>query len=102
MSEIKDLPTTLETPDDYVRICENFVLPLFYKQAKQIVKVIEELHKAIDRNDVEQERIDFCINQIKELAAFANKESAMNPYFQQIADFERKLEAQGLFKEDNT
>ena len=96
-----ELPTTIETADDYVNICENFVLPLFYKQSKKIVEVIEELHKAIDNDDVKQERVDFCINQIKELAAFANTDSAMNPYFQQVADLERKLESQGLLKEES-
>ena len=86
--------------DDYVQTCENFVLPLFYKQAKKIVAVIKDLHAAIEKDDVKQEEIDFCINQIKELAAFANKESAMNPYFQAVAELERKLEAEGAFNKD--
>lgn len=36
-----DLPTTIETPDDYINVCENFILPLFYEQSKKIVEVIK-------------------------------------------------------------
>ena len=43
----KELPSSLETADDYVQVCENFVLPLFYKQSKEIVRVIKQLHGVI-------------------------------------------------------
>jgi hypothetical protein len=97
-----DLPTTIETPEDYVNVCENFILPLFYEQSKKIVGVIKDLHKTINDKDTEQEKIDLYINKIKELAAFANENSPMNPYFQLVADLEAKFEEQGLFKEEDT
>jgi hypothetical protein len=75
---------------------------LFYEQSKKIVKVIKELHETINNNAMEQEKIDLYVNKIKELAAFANENSPMNPYFQAVAALEAKFEEQGLFEEDNT
>lgn len=103
MSE-KELPSQIETPEDYINVCENFILPLFYKQSKKIVGVIKELHQAIKQDDIQQEQIDLYVNQIKELAAFASENSPMNPYFQAVAELEAKFEEQGLFEkeEENT
>ena len=98
---MNELPTSIETADDYINACENFILPLFMKQAKKIVAIIQEIHEAVSANrNLEQEKIDLYINQIKELSAFANPESPMNPYFQSVAALEAKLEAQGLFRDD--
>ena len=93
----KELPTSLETADDYVQVCENFVLPLFYEQSKKIVKIIKKLHEVIGSDDIQQELIDQYINEIKELASFANKDSTMNPYFQNVARLEQRLEEEGYF-----
>jgi len=96
-----ELPTTIETPEDYVNVCENFILPLFYEKSKQIVEVIKEIHALISEQPMEQEKIDLYINKIKELASFANENSPMNPYFQAVAKLEAKFEEQGLFEEEN-
>ena len=93
------LPKSLETAEDYEIVCRDFLMPFFYEQAKKIVDVIKELHEAIDNNELEQERIDFYINRIKELSAFANPDSPMNPYMQAVAELEAKLEKQGYFDE---
>ncbi len=95
-----DLPETLETPEDYDKACRNFVMPLFYKQSKEIVEVIKQIHKAIkENNDIQQEDINRYVNDIKQLASFANKDSTMNHYFQNLARLEQKLESEGYFDE---
>jgi hypothetical protein len=95
-----NLPTKIETPDDYIDACQNFVLPLFFKQSQKIVEVLKELHETIAKSELNQEKIDFYINKIKELSAFANKESPMNPYFHLVANLEERLEEEGLFNEE--
>ena len=98
----KELPSSLETADDYIQVCENFVLPLFYKQSKEIVRVIKQLHGVIKSENVEQELVTQYINEIRELASFANKDSIMNPYFQNVAKLEQRLEKEGYFTEEES
>lgn len=91
-----ELPDTLETVEDYDLACKNFVLPFLHQQAGKIADVIVELHKEIDSGKVEQEQVDYHINRIKELAAFATEGNPMFAYFEQLIELEMKLDAQGL------
>lgn len=95
-----DLPEGLETVEDYDKACKNFVLPFLHKQAGRIADVIVELHKEIDSGKVEQEQVDFYINQIKELAAFATEGNPMFAYFEQVIELEQKLDSQGLLTDE--
>ncbi len=95
-----DLPESLETVEDYDKACQNFVLPFLHKQAGQIADVIVDLHKAIDGGKIEQEEVDFYINQIKELASFATDSNPMFAYFEQVITLEQKLDSQGLLHEE--
>jgi hypothetical protein len=93
-----NLPDSLDSAEDYKKASENFVMPLFYRQSKRIVEVIKKIHTAIKEDqDIKQEDINRYINEIKQLASFANKESTMNPYFQNLARLEQKLESEGYF-----
>jgi hypothetical protein len=94
-----DLPEQLETLEDYDRACKNFVLPFLNKQAGRIADVIVELHKAIESGKIEQEQVDFYINQIKELAAFATEGNPMFAYFEQVIQLEQRLDVQGLLND---
>lgn len=96
-----DLPETLETVEDYDKVCENFVLPFLHRQAGAIADVIVELHKAIDKGDVQQEQIDSFINEIKQLAAFATEGNPMYSYFEQVIELEQRLDSQGLLTDDD-
>jgi len=91
-----DLPEALETVEDYDKACQNFVLPYLHKQAGAIADVIVDLHKAIDTGKIEQEEVDFFINEIKELASFVTESNPMFAYFEQVIALEQRLDSQGL------
>lgn len=97
-----DLPEALETVEDYDKACQNFVLPFLHKQAGLIADVIVDLHKAIDSGKIEQEEVDFFINQIKELASFATESNPMFAYFEQVIALEQRLDSEGLLHEEET
>lgn len=92
-----ELPQSLESMDDYQKVALGFVLPFLHERAGLIADVIKDLHSAIDKGDLEQEQVDFYINRIKELTAFASSENPMNAYFRNVIKLERKLNDKGLF-----
>lgn len=99
--DTSDLPTTIETPEDYIKVCEGFALPLMYQQAVKIMKAIEEFHEEAERDEnISQERIDLYANRIKGYASFADDDSPMYPLLKKIADLETQFEEQGLFDEE--
>lgn len=101
MIEEKDLPDKLETMEDYQKACLGFVLPFLHERAGRIAETIRELHVAIDKGEMEQEQIDFYINNIKELTAFASNDNPMNLYFKNVIALERKLDEAGEFSTED-
>lgn len=100
---MKDLPTKIETPEEYIQVCEQFALPMMFKQAKKIVDAIEEMHNEIKNNEsIDQERIDLYANRIKGYASFASDDSPIFPLFQQIAKLEEQFDEQGLFDDEDS
>ena len=88
----------LETLEDYNEAVNTFVQPFLTKQVEKIAVVINEMHTLMNKEALEQEEIDHCINEIKQLSIFASPNSPMNPYFQNIVKLEQKLFAEGLLK----
>ena len=102
MTDFSKLPTEIKTVDQYIQVCEQFALPLMYKQAKKIVDAIEELHEELKQNkSIPQERIDLYANRIKGYCSFAADDSPMYPLFKQISDLEEQFEEQGLYDQED-
>jgi hypothetical protein len=94
------LPTKFETGEDYTNICENFLLPLFKRQAEKIRKLIDETHTLIkDNPQIDEEKLNLLINQLKDCTVFSLPDSNMNPLFQAVMALEDKLESEGYFND---
>ena len=94
------LPTKFETAEDYDNVCVNFLMPLFRRQAEKIVKIIEEAHAMIKNSaQIDEEKLNLLINQLKDCSVFSLPNSTMNPLFQSVMALEEKLEKEGYFNQ---
>lgn len=97
MVDMKDLPTQLESKQDYEEALEKFVLPFLQERVLKIADVVEQLHTDISKDNISEEKVVEYINEVISLSSFANENSLMFPYFEQVMQLEAQLYEEGAF-----
>ena len=95
------LPSKLETMDDYRQASLNFVLPFIQERAERVADILHELYAKVDKEkELTGEEIDFFLNDLREAVSFVDEKNPLSKYFQQVLDLETRLENDGAFESE--
>jgi hypothetical protein len=94
----KDLPTQLETLEDYKKASLAFVLPFLQNRAVRIADTLRDLYRKVEAGEaLEREDVDYFLNQFREATQFAEEGNPTNLYFKNVLELEKRLAEAGEF-----
>jgi hypothetical protein len=92
---MSNIPTKLETLEDFEATCEEFLVPFLEDLTKRLSKVVVSLHDKMETGRIEQDDILLHMNQIEEITSFASENNPIAPYIENIIALEHKLMKEG-------